>query len=354
MSDNSAIIPSRLLEVEPITATIVCVPCKLGLGSVAGAAKHVRKYHQEYRASANEHATAAGAAQAFALSEGHAMRETYLSAPAPGTTSRPLPALANLPVTDGFQCAWCEKCYKVLRNVREHGNTVHGGRGDELYKVICQAGMIKVQTIMTGTKTRYFPVGESAAPVGDVGSAGGSALPRAGTEVATGEVASGAAGAGVGVTTMDGAAGNESDGNRMPGTAVAASAECGGRDGSGLDLLAKAGCAVGPTVVAVSSAGAAKEVVESKPLALQEAPVAVAPRDGGPGPSVSAPAPPAEKVDDMLHSIFYNRGGEQDVNVGAARELTNDFLSVTELDVILEDAGMTLYRSTGIVPLGAS
>ena len=154
MSGNSAIIPSRVLGVEPVTATLVCIPCQFGLVSLNAAAKHIRKHHGEHVDSLDEHVAAAGAALALAAAEGHDMRQLYLNAPqsTSGVDRQPLAPLAMLSVSNGFQCVWCDKCFKVLRNVREHGNVVHDGRGDELYKAMCQAGMIKVQTLLTGVK----------------------------------------------------------------------------------------------------------------------------------------------------------------------------------------------------------
>ena len=157
--------------------------------SLNAAAKHIRKHHGEHVASLDEHVAAAGAALALAAAEGHDMRQLYLNAPqsTSGVDSQPLAPLAMLSVSNGFQCVWCDKCFKVLRNVREHGNVVHDGRGDELYKAMCQAGMIKVQTLLTGVKTRFFPVQDNSA-----GARVGTTLPPLGGSATRGAAAPGA------------------------------------------------------------------------------------------------------------------------------------------------------------------
>lgn len=338
MSHNSALVSSSVLVVEPITATIVCGSCECGLGSVSAAVKHIRKHHPEYVAALEDITASIGAAQAFALSEGHPMRETYLSAPAAEGPRHALQPLRYLAVTNGFQCVWCEKCYKVLRNVREHGNRVHGGRGDELYKAMCQAGMIKVQTILTGTKTRYFRVKDVPLPARDVGTESGGAGTRITTEVRTTRAVPGT-GSTVGPAGSS-SAGNGDGVNPVPGIVTVQAASC--DSGRGLELLAAAGSTLGSTVQ--PGPNVRSNDVEGSIGSFAQETLGAGNTNRQSSGSVSGSSQLRE-VGGMLNAIFHNRVFQESVGVVKERELTSDFLAASELDVVLQDAEISLVNA---------
>ena len=166
---------SDIFTVEPVTGTIVCIPCSIGVSPGKGLAVHLKKKHGEMDGAISEEAVAkAMRAREKVLEEENDMREAYLEAPVlwrGGRKRSPLSALVGLPVLEGYECTKCTHCFKVAKNIGEHGMKEHGvgeEAVEEFVKEVRSKGTVGMQTLLQGAKLRYFRVMRGGGGVGTV------------------------------------------------------------------------------------------------------------------------------------------------------------------------------------------
>lgn len=148
---------------EPVSATVVCVPCGMGLSSERTAKIHLTSSSKHAQQNCSEHIAHAFDQLRKIQAEPHALREAYHHAPArtdnaTSTCNVILPALEGYQWFYGFQCMDCGQCFRNHCSLMTHMVTECGCTYEQVKQVTARGTMV-LQTLFTkAPKAKLFPV----------------------------------------------------------------------------------------------------------------------------------------------------------------------------------------------------
>lgn len=193
MSQNHSLSPKMcgLLSFEKITGVLLCNRCETGFATERSASIHLEKEHNIESATSKSVARQIMGASRTNSKHKHPLSPMYWSTVPDGAQNRhslssPLPALPGLAVVDGLKCPTCNHCTKSMRSLRAHVSEKHEKQKVD-FGIVEQKGRMKMQTLLGGKKTAFFPVTiEKSGPF-----SGGIALPSLTTSSVTQKLGSG-------------------------------------------------------------------------------------------------------------------------------------------------------------------
>lgn len=299
-----------VLVLEPVTGMVVCRKCGQGLTLKRGMEQHLKGKHGMEPEMVKVMCEAARAKARKAKETVHGMRGVYLTAPHVGTASGVATVLKALPffaVHDAFPCPKCPKFFTTAKSFGKHGETEHCMSKEDIEAHGLNAGKVKVQTLMEGSKRQYFPV-QLGGGGSECGDRTGCRMSRMGEEVKNGFV------------MMD-----EDDVDDVSGEMGQG---CGGeKRGDGHFDMKR---------------GGTKETEGRERAGTMDVAVTEGGKGSGTGVDVKMCTPESNDMSSALDALFHCEKTVGKVNVGVGGELANDFIAKFRPEELMEEENVSL------------